>query len=158
MRSRSLRAKRYGEGAPVMARSFAARCQYCFRNSGPSGFAPVRAKPLAGGPNTSRKFPCCHRMRLTAPPCMMASLFVTPRIPIRWVMMMTVVLAAFIHSMASKSTRSPSVVQAGVRLVENHEVRVAEERPCKAEPLAKPAREIGASAQRRPYRTPAAAG
>jgi len=37
----------------------------------------------------------------------MASLFVTARIPIRWVMMTTVVLAAFIRSMASKSTRSP---------------------------------------------------
>ena len=37
-------------------------------------------------------------------------------------------------------------VQAGVRLVENHEVRVAEERPCKAEALAKPAWKIGASA------------
>ena len=77
---------------------------------------------------------------------MMASLFVAPRIPIRWVMMMTVVLAAFIRSMASNSMRSPRRVQAGVRLVEDHEVRVAEKRPCKAEALAKPAREIGASA------------
>ena len=53
--------------------------------------------------------------------------------------MMTVVLAAFICSMASKSTRSPSESRLELRLVENHEVRVAEERPCKAKPLAKPA-------------------
>ena len=34
-------------------------------------------------------------------------------------------------------------VQAGVRLVEDHEVRVAEKRPCKAEALAKPTWKIG---------------
>ena len=38
------------------------------------------------------------------------------------------------------------IVQAGVRLVENHEVRVAKKRPRKAEALAKPTREIGPSA------------
>lgn len=38
------------------------------------------------------------------------------------------------------------VVQAGVRLVENHEVRIAKKRSRKAEALAKPTREIGRSA------------
>src|SRR6266478_9628686 len=38
------------------------------------------------------------------------------------------------------------VVQAGVRLVENHEVRIAKKRPCEAEALAKSTREIGPSA------------
>src|ERR1700687_3818962 len=38
------------------------------------------------------------------------------------------------------------IVEAGVRLVEYHEVRVAKKRPRKAEALAKPTREIGPSA------------
>jgi hypothetical protein len=38
------------------------------------------------------------------------------------------------------------VVQAGVRLVENHEVRIAKKSSRKAEALAKPTREIGRSA------------
>src|SRR5438874_8981054 len=37
-------------------------------------------------------------------------------------------------------------VQAGVRLVEDHKMRVAKERPCKAEALAKPTREIDPAA------------
>jgi DNA-binding NarL/FixJ family response regulator len=44
---------------------------------------------------------------VTAPPCIMAIFLVAARIPIRWVMMITVMLAAFICSMASNNTRSP---------------------------------------------------
>src|ERR1700730_14224387 len=45
---------------------------------------------------------------VTVPSCMMAILFVAARIPIRWVMTIIVVLAIFICSMASRSTRSPT--------------------------------------------------
>ena len=122
------------------------RRQCCFRSSGPNDLGTGSREATWGRAKHLSKTSLLSPKAVTAPPCMMASLSVAPRIPIRWVMMITVVLAAFIHSMASKSMRSPSVVEAGVRLVEDHEVRVAEERPRKAEALAKPAREIGASA------------